>query len=341
MKIARNFVLAAFVFTICLVMWRLPNVKAVAGSCCGQDYSACTASAQSNKTNCQNQCASTYAPGSSQYNSCMQSCANTYTNVDMVSCTNGKTSCESMGRNECYVSCMQHSGGYPVTSYTWKDGCPDMSCTCTLAVNYHPCDPNTKPPWGNPTCDTTTGTWLTNSPILVDWKGEGFHLTSADDGVFFDFPSNGQPIKIAWTDPGYSNAWLVLDRNGNGKIDDAKELFGNLTEQSPSKEPNGYLALAEFDKPENGGNDDGFITSRDSVYSRLRLWVDRNHNGISEPDELHKLSELGIARLDLQYQEKDRTDAYGNAFRYRARVWNTAGERGNRWTWDVYLKQVQ
>jgi hypothetical protein len=71
------------------------------------------------------------------------------------------------------------------------------------------------------------------------------------------------------------------------------------------------------------------------------LWIDRNHNGISEPNELYKLSELGIARLDLQYQQKDRTDPYGNIFRYRARVWNTAGERGNRWTWDVFLTQVQ
>lgn len=79
------------------------------------------------------------------------------------------------------------------------------------------------------------------------------------------------------------------------------------------------------------------IDEHDAIYKKLWLWVDANHNGISEPQELHGMAELGVARIDLQYQQKDLTDQYGNVFRYRARVWDEHGNRGNRWTWDVFL----
>ena len=175
------------------------------------------------------------------------------------------------------------------------------------------------------------------SPIVIDILGDGFAMTDAQNGVPFDFNGDGTSHLMSWTAGSSDDAWLVLDRNGNGTIDSGSELFGNITPQPTSPAKNGFLALAEYDKLLNGGNRDGQIDRNDLVFARLRLWQDTNHNGISEPGELHRMNDLGLREIDLDYSESRRRDEYGNWFRYRSTVRDSQNSQIGRWAWDVFL----
>lgn len=170
------------------------------------------------------------------------------------------------------------------------------------------------------------------SPILVALSHPRFQLTGLEGGVDFDLDADGELERVAWTEAQADNAWLALDRNGNGLIDDGRELFGNFTPQPPSQQPNGYLALAVFDL-----DGDGVITAADPVFAELRLWKDSNHDGISQATELSTLADLSVQSIRLDYVESRWRDRWGNQFRYEGRVYVDGPGAPFRRSADVFL----
>jgi hypothetical protein len=136
-----------------------------------------------------------------------------------------------------------------------------------------------------------SGGYCGQSPLLLDLAGDGLNLSTLEAGTSFDLLGSGHPVKCAWSKG--DDAWLVLDLNGNGRVDGAAELFGN--ESFGRAHPDGFNALAELDS-----NRDGRIDAADASFPKLLVWTDADRDGHSSPGELTTLSKAGVVAIELQ-----------------------------------------
>jgi len=131
------------------------------------------------------------------------------------------------------------------------------------------------------------------SPIVLDLNGDGVSTVSAAHGVNFDLNATGHANKVGWASS--TDGILVMDRNGDGKINDGTELFGVATVKADgTRAGNGYEAMKIEDT-----NHDGKLSAADANFDKLKVWVDANQDGISEAGELKGLADFGIVSLDL------------------------------------------
>jgi hypothetical protein len=179
------------------------------------------------------------------------------------------------------------------------------------------------------------------SPLIISTaevnRMPALDLTSQDQGVWFNLmglkalPTANALTQVSWfTNDNYG--FLALP-DENNQINGIDQLFGNNT-QGPDGAfaANGFLALGKYDS-----NGDGFLNAKDPVFSRLRVWVDTNRDGIAQPEEIHTLAEYGITQIQLKYNKNfSETDIYGNRIVYRSIAKDSDGK--HHLIFDLWFK---
>lgn len=136
-----------------------------------------------------------------------------------------------------------------------------------------------------------------STPIVIDLGGDGIETTSflAGSQVMFDITGDGNKDCTAWLNG--NDAFLAIDKNGNGKIDGINELFGG------ANRADGFAKLIEFDS-----NDDGKVDSKDDRFSELLLWQDKNIDGTTDSGELSSASQSGLESISTNYLTQNLTN---------------------------------
>jgi trimeric autotransporter adhesin len=148
------------------------------------------------------------------------------------------------------------------------------------------------------------------SPLVLDLNQDGRIRTTGEEiPVRFDINADQVRELVGWTFWEDEDGFLFLDRNGNGLVDDGGELFGDATSQpSGDLAADGFAALAVFDRPEFGGDGDGLVTRADDIWHELLLWIDANHDGVSQPTEIQRLERYGVLALGLEAVRSEDVD---------------------------------
>ncbi len=130
--------------------------------------------------------------------------------------------------------------------------------------------------------------WSTGAdPLILDLDGDGIETIGMDDAdVWFDLDGDLFAEKTGWLKG--DDGFLVRDLNGDGKISDINEMFGGPGESA-------LADLAQYD-----ANGDGRITALDAVYSELKVWRDRDGDGVTDAGEMVSLADIGIVEISVQ-----------------------------------------
>jgi hypothetical protein len=167
-----------------------------------------------------------------------------------------------------------------------------------------------------------------HSPLILFFGDEKPYYTSMTKPLAL---TSGRTLY--WPEKNSGAFFLALDKNKNGIIDAANELFGSLTE---SEGKNGFEELAIFDS-----NKDGFIDSKDKVFKDLLLWNDSTGEGRSFKEDLFKISDKGVVRISLKYKTEllphgaRAEDRQNSFFEFKSKTKNNKKGR----IIDVWFKQ--
>ncbi|OCA58221.1 hemolysin [Xylella fastidiosa subsp. pauca 11399] len=160
-------------------------------------------------------------------------------------------------------------------------------------------------------------------PLVLDLDGDGIETVAAGKNILFDHDGDGITHASGWIKS--DDGLLVLDRNGNGRIDNGSELFGADTVLANGhKATSGFEALRDLDS-----NGDGLFDAADARFTDVRVWRDLNQDGQSQANELFTLSNLGIASITLTPTDTQRVNlGNGNVMDARGSYTRTDGRNG-------------
>ncbi len=199
-------------------------------------------------------------------------------------------------------------GGQSTVTCTTSDGqagvalCSDGQVQSGCGV-VDGCDPSAYP--NSSGCVLAGNMWESaggeDTPLVLSFQDEPVVFTDASGD--FDLSGHDASFTTRWVSA--QTPWLAMDLDGNGRIDDGRELFGSMTALPGGERAlNGFIALAALDD-----DGDGAITPRDTAFDRLLLWSDADQDRRSSPDETRTAAQAGLVAIHLAYRSVSRCTA--------------------------------
>ncbi|WP_456401420.1 calcium-binding protein, partial [Persephonella sp.] len=163
-------------------------------------------------------------------------------------------------------------------------------------------------------------------PLVVDLDGDGIETIGLDSSnAMFDLDGDGFREKTGWVSP--DDGILVIDRNGDGQINDVSEIFGN-------QQIDGFTELSQLDS-----NNDGVINQQDEQFNNIKVWQDVDSDGIVDEGELKNLSDVGIKEINLD-NTTTQEDSNGNEITHRGTFVKTDGTTGELADVNFHMDQT-